>query len=120
VIGMEKLTIVVGRDMLDDLKGLAKNPMANKNKYPKNAIYVKTPQQAMYWVTVEKLRLIQKMLSYRPDLTVSKLAELTNRKQEAVSRDLSELQLIGAIKKHKKGRKVFLEPKIDSIEIRFK
>lgn len=119
MIDMEKLTIVVGKSMSDALKDIAKDPVNNIHKYSKNAFFVKDANEAMSWITVEKLSLIQKMLSFKTEVNISDLAELTDRKQSAISRDILGLEAMGAIKKHKKGRTVFIEPKINSIEIKF-
>lgn len=120
MVCMDKLTIVVGRSMLDDLRDLSKNPVAKKDKYAKNSLYVKTPQEVLKWISPEKLRILKQVLDFELNLTVSELVQKTGRKQEAISRDLTHLESMGAIKKVKKGRKVFIEPQIDSIEIKFK
>jgi predicted transcriptional regulator len=85
-----------------------------------STLYVKDAKEAYEVLSEERLSLLKHMMDYSPRACVSDLVKKTGRKQEAISRDLSILEKHGAIEKKKKGTKTFIEPKIDSIEIKFK
>jgi len=115
---MEQLVIVVGRDVLNDLRQARDG--SGRNNLPKNALYVKDARHALSWLSPERIHLLQKLVKYDSFKSISEIAKETNRKQEAISRDASILALHGAIEKKKKGKQVFLKPKIDSIRVEFK
>jgi len=117
VFCMGELVIVVGRDMLSDLRRARES--SGKHGLYKSALYVKDAAQAMDLLSKERLRLLKQIIDYKPSVCVSDLVKSTGRKQEAISRDASILESRGAIAKKKKGRKVYLKPKIDSIRIKF-
>ena len=115
---MKQLIIKVGGDMNKDLREAWYDP--TKRKPNTHTIYVKDASEAMELISPERINLLKQLMEYEPSACVSDLVEKTGRKQEAISRDLSILEKHGAIEKKRKGTKTFIEPKIDSIEIRFK
>lgn len=115
---MKKLIIKVGGDVDRDLRDSWINP--SKESMGTTTLYVKNAFDAHQILSEERLGLMKHILTYSSPACVSDLVESTKRKQGAVSRDISILESQGMIKKNKKGKKVFIEPKIDSIEIQFK
>ncbi|MFA6269214.1 MAG: hypothetical protein WC652_05330 [archaeon] len=115
---MKQLIIKIGGDIKKDLREAWTDP--SKRRPNTHTIYVKDAAQARRLLSPEKINLLKQSLEYSPSACVSDLVESTGRKQEAISRDLKGLEEIGAIKRTKKGRQVFVEPKIDSIEIKFR
>jgi predicted transcriptional regulator len=115
---MKQLIIKVGGDINKDLREAWCNPKILP--IGTRTIYVRNVSEAKELLSHERLALLKECLEYSPSACVSDLVEKTGRKQEAISRDLSILESHGAIEKKKKGTKTFIEPKIDSIEIRFK
>jgi len=118
MISMKQVIIKIGKDPKQDLLKAAHDP--NVLKAGTHTIYVKDTAQAHRLLSPENMNLLMHSWRFDASPCVSDLVKSTGRKQEAISRDLIQLESIGAIKKIKKGRKVFVEPKIDSIEIRFK
>ncbi len=115
---VKQLIIKIGGNMVEDMRQAWHDP--SKRRPNTHTIYVKNASEAMEVLSPERMHLLKQILEYEPRACVSELTELTGRKQEAISRDLSILEKHGAIEKKKKGTKTFIEPKIDSIEIRFK
>ncbi|MDD4082609.1 MAG: hypothetical protein PHD05_04440 [Sphaerochaetaceae bacterium] len=114
----KQLIIKVGGNPLSDLRKCATDKSVLKPGT--HTIYVKDTAQAHRLISSENMNLLMHSWKFNANPCVSDLIKSTGRKQEAISRNLTQLESIGAIKKIKKGRKVFIEPKIDSIEIRFK
>lgn len=104
--------------MLEDMRAAWNDP--SKRKPGTHTIYVKDAKEGLELLSSERIGLLKECITYSPRACVSDLVKKTGRKQEAISRDLSILEKHGAIEKKKKGTKTFIEPKIDSIEIRFK
>ena len=115
---MKQLIIKIGGNMVEDMRQAWNDP--SKRKPNTHTIYVKNASEAMEVLSPKRMHLLKQILEYEPKACVSDLVKKTGRKQEAISRDLSILESHGAIEKKKKGTKTFIEPKIDSIEIRFK
>jgi predicted transcriptional regulator len=118
MIGVKQIIIKIGGDPKQDLLKAAHD--SNVLKAGTHTIYVKDAAQAHRLISSENMNLLMHSWKFNANPCVSDLIKSTGRKQEAISRNLTQLESIGAIKKIKKGRKVFIEPKIDSIEIRFK
>ena len=118
MVCMKKLIIKIGGNIDKDLREAWVKPseelMGTTTVYLKNAIL------AHQILSEERLDLMRQLMTYSSPACVSDLVKSTKRKQEAISRDISILESQGMIQKNKKGRNVFIEPKIDSIEIRFK
>ncbi|MDD4467733.1 MAG: ArsR family transcriptional regulator [Candidatus ainarchaeum sp.] len=115
---MKKLIIKIGADSDKDLREAWSKPSKELNGT--TIVYLKNAILAHQILSEERLDLMKHIMTYSSPACVSDLVESTGRKQEAISRDISILESQGMIQKNKKGRKVFIEPKIDSIEIRFK
>lgn len=115
---MKKLVIKIGGDVDKDLREAWINP--SKELMGTTTFYAKNSFQAHQLLSEERLDLIRHLINFSSPVCVSDLVKSTGRKQEAISRDISILQDQGVIEKNKKGRKVFVESKINSIEIRFK
>jgi len=115
---MKKLIIKIGADSDNDLREAWSKPSKELNGT--TTVYLKNAIQAHQILSEERLDLMKHIMTYSSPACVSDLVESTGRKQEAISRDISILESQGMIQKNKNGRKVFIQPKIDSIEIRFK
>ena len=118
MVYMKKFIIKVGGNLDKDLREAWVNP--SKELMGTTTLYVKNALDAHQILSEERLDLMRHLITYSSKACISDLVESTGRKQEAISRDISILESQGMIQKNKKGRKVFIEPKIDSIEIRFK
>ncbi|MBI4052949.1 MAG: hypothetical protein HY394_02840 [Candidatus Diapherotrites archaeon] len=115
---MKKLVIVVGGDMGQDLRKFMKNP--DKKEFGTQRVYVKTFDEVRRVLSPQKLDMLCRFSKGEfGNLTVGETAKRLNRKQEAISRDVSGLARHGLIKKTKKGRQVLLSAPFKSIEIRF-
>ncbi|MFA5931369.1 MAG: hypothetical protein WC821_03590 [archaeon] len=117
MVFMKKIIIKIGGNMVEDMRNAWHNPDVLRNGT--HTIYVKNAEQARNLLSPERINLLKQSIEYSPRACVSDLVEKSGRKQSAISRDISGLEAMGAIKKHKKGRTVFIEPKINSIEIKF-
>jgi predicted transcriptional regulator len=115
---MKQLIIKIGGDVNADIRACATNKTILRTGT--RTIYVKDADEARSLLSPERINLLKHSLECNPSACVSDLVKSTKRKQEAISRDLTHLESMGAIKKIKKGRHVFIEPQIDSIEIKFK
>jgi predicted transcriptional regulator len=115
---MKKLIIKVGKNIDKDLREAWVNP--SKELMGTSTLYVKNTLDAHQILSEERLDLMRHIMTYSSFACVSDLVKSTKRKQEAISRDILILESQGVVEKIKKGRKVFIKPKIDSIEIRFK
>ena len=114
----KKLIVKVNADIDKDLREAWVKP--SKELMGTTTVYLKNAIQANQILSEERLNLMKHILTYSSKACISDLVKSTKRKQEAISRDISILESQGMIQKNKKGRNVFIEPKIDSIEIRFK
>jgi predicted transcriptional regulator len=112
---MDKLVIKLSSEMDSDIKDLF-SPKKSIN-IPKNILYVNNSKQLSSILSSERLALLLNLNKTKMD--VSTTAKKLNRKQEAISRDATILEQFGLIKKTKKGKQVFLEPRIKKIEIEF-
>ncbi len=114
---MNKLIIKVGGNIKADLREAWEHP--SKELLGTHTVYVKDTNGVRKLLSPERIHLLKQSLEYSSSPCVSDLVKKTGSKQEAISRDASVLEMYGAIKKVKKGRNVYLEPKIKSIEIIF-
>jgi len=117
MVCMKRLVIKVGANVDKDLRAAMKNP--NTFEPGAHTIYVKDADGVRKLLSPERINLLKQSLAYSPRACVSDFVKKTGRKQEAISRDASVLEKYGVIKKVKKGRNVYLEPQIKSIEIVF-
>jgi len=100
----------------EDIKKIFQNPKEAK-KMPNNVLYVRDAKQLASILSSERLSLLLNL--YKENMDVSTTAKKLGRKQEAISRDASILEAAGMITKTKKGKSVYLKPKIKKIEIEF-
>ena len=100
----------------EDIKKIFENPKEAK-KMPNNILYVRDAKQLASILSSERLSLLLNL--YKENMDVSTTAKKLGRKQEAISRDASILEAAGIITKTKKGKNVYLKPKIKKIEIEF-
>ena len=114
---MKKIVIKIGADSIEDLDKLD-NPK-NVDKFPDNVIYFESVEQFSAILSSKKLELL-KYLSEVTGQTVTKVAIELHRKKEAVSRDLHQLESMGFVQMHKKGKNVFPKVNYESIQIDLK
>jgi predicted transcriptional regulator len=111
----KRIIFKVGHDMTADIRQIFKNP----KKYARpgtQTIYFKDWEDMLDALSPQKMRLLQEMLEYdHREKNVKVLARQTNRKQEAVSRDIASLAKAGLITKTKKGKSVY--PRLNAKEI---
>ena len=114
---MKKIIIRVGGDMVKDAKNIWDNPRAaNWGTY---TIYVKNFDEVSKLLTPKRLHLLYEMVRDVERLTVCELAEKTNRKQEAVSRDLSALAEHHLVRKTRHKQATYVEAPFRQIVIEF-
>ena len=111
---MEPLTIIVGRNMDKDIDNLLKGIDMNQ---PKNAYYVDTYEEVSKLLSPKKLELLKLIASFSDWKSVGEIAKESNRKQEAISRDVKNLKANGFIKTKKDGKRTLIETKFSKIII---
>ena len=111
---MEPLTIVVGRDMDKDWDDLFKGK--NKN-LPKNMLYLDTYDEVSELLSPKNIELLRMITSFSSENSVGELSKKSNRKQEAISRDIKKLRKNGFIETHKEKQKTIVTPKYSKIII---
>lgn len=105
--------------MKKDIKSIFDDPK-NVKHTPEQTIYVKDLEQLSSLLSPKRIETFIQLIQYKSNpCGVSQLAKLLNRKQEAVSRDLSILEKHGLITKTKKGKETLLSAIVKSIEIQF-
>ncbi|HLC79707.1 MAG TPA: hypothetical protein VJG83_04790 [archaeon] len=114
---MKKLVIKIGANTLRDMDKLG-NPK-NVGKFPRKVVYFKNIEQFSSILSAKKLQLL-KYLSDVTGQSVTKIAIELERKKEAVSRDLHELEAIGFVDLKKSGKNVYAQVNYDSIQIDLK
>jgi predicted transcriptional regulator len=104
----EKIIFKIGKGIKKDIRKVFKNPSLLKSNT--HAIYFKNWADLLDALSPKKMHLLQKLLNYtnkKKPLNIQSLSKKTNRKQEAVSRDIRILEQNGLIIKNKKGKNVF-------------
>lgn len=107
---VEDLTIIIGGDFDADLQKLFSDGYDITN-HPKNTLYLDSFEQLSTLLSPKKLDLLKYLISYAPKCpcnSVSDIAKKTNRKQEAISRDLAQLRKLGLIKEKKEKQSVLV------------
>lgn len=94
----------------DNIKNLIKGVVKETVKVPDNALIFLDYEDLLEVFTKKRLELIRLIDKVKPD-SLQKLAELTNRKKQAINRDLRILERHEILKLEKKGRKVM--PKLN-------
>ncbi len=114
------LTIIVGGNMEDDEDRLFTDPHAWKT-HPRNVFYVNSYEQLHRLLSPAKLDLLKQLMSYNPSEAkeVGAIAQKTNRKQTAISRDLHQLATMNLVELKKLGKNVLVTTPFKSIEIQF-
>ncbi len=100
--------IRIGRDFGKKIGYLIDHPK-ELDKEPRRVLYVDDLEMLAAIISNKKLQLI-KFIGNNKISSVSELAKKLNRKQEAVSRDISKLESVGLLKKERKGKNIV--PKI--------
>lgn len=114
------LTIVIGGDSDADDRELLENPEKGM-KQPRHIIYLNSYEQLQRILSPAKLDLLRSLFDYDPHSkgkNVGEIAQRTKRKQEAISRDLHDLEKQKFVKLIKNGRNVFAHANFDTIEIK--
>ena len=112
-----KVVLVIGGEMWKDLREMIDNP-EKASKEPDLKIYVESVEQLSSILSAKKMNLLQ-YIQFHKNLSVGEIASKTKRKQEAVSRDLHQLEHYGLVKLGKKGKHVYPEAKAKKITIEF-
>src|SRR3989344_1171798 len=101
---MKKVVVKIGADILDDMDKM--DDPEHVEKSPDNIVYFKNIKQLASVLSLRKLGLL-KYLSEVTGKTVTIASIELNRKKEAVSRDLHQLESLGFVQLQKRGRKVY-------------
>ena len=104
--------------MRDDMRKVFADP--SKAEFGTHTVYVKSLEGVQTVLSPQRLELLARIIKGDfANPTIGETAKRLNRKQEAISRDVSGLARHGLIKKTKNGRQVLLSAPFKSIEIRF-
>lgn len=115
-IKAEKVTIIIGKDFGEDLDQLVKDP-SYQDKMPRAAIYFSSMKQLTSILTRKKMELFE-YVAADFSKNVKEIAIELHRKDEAVSRDLKQLEKFGLIEMIRKGNKAYPRAKCTSVEIK--
>lgn len=114
--GMKKLVFKIGGDFLRDAREAFEHP--NPSTAGTHTVYVKDAEQIQKILSPERINLLVRMLAYgKKDRSISEIATELNRKQEAISRDLTILEKNGLIIKTRVGQRVRPEAVYSTITI---
>ena len=110
----KKLVIKIGGSITDDLKYIKKN---KRPEFPNSSVvHLKSAEELQGFFSPQRFRLLLELLEMNlEDPCVSTLAKKTNRKQAAISRDLSKLESQKLISKRKVGQS--MHPKVEFEQI---
>ena len=111
---IKKIVFKIGQDMMEDINDEIKDPQ----KIDSNCltVYISKMATIAKIFTSERLRLLKKLAEdEKMGFDIQKLSTKLNRKQEAISRDMSVLEQHSLITKTKKGKNVY--PKLNAKEI---
>jgi len=118
-LGKKKaLTIIIGGDMEKDWDNLLSN---KQTKQPASVLYVESFEQLNKLLSPMRLDLFNYLISAQGELkpkSVSQIAEMLNRHQEAISRDIGQLAALKLVILKKIKQAVYAYPNYDSINIR--
>lgn len=114
MVVMGKLIVRLSSEMDSDIRKIANS---KKENIAKNILYVRDAKQLSSILSSQRMLLL--LTLYGEELDISTTAKKLKRKQEAISRDATILESAGIIEKIKKGKKVYLKPKVKKIEIEF-
>lgn|SRR3989338_7243577 len=110
-----QLLIKIGRKLEDEFIDLHKRPGLLEDKdYPQHIIYFKSFGQFVSVFTQKKMELLQYIIN-NEGLTVTEIAAKLERKKEAISRDLHQLENEGLIELKQEGRITRPAPKFDTL-----
>lgn len=116
-----KKNIVIVRIGIDahkkDLKYLSESK--NVRNFPSNVIYFDSFGQLFSVLTEKKMELVD-FISKHTGKNVKQISFEVDRKEEAVSRDLHQLNSIGLVDFEKKGKEVYPKVKFEELVIPFK
>lgn len=115
----EKIIFKIGKGIKKDIRSVFENPSSLKTDT--HTIYFENWGDLLDALSPKKMHLLQKLLEYtsqKKPLDIQSLSKKTNRKQEAVSRDLQTLEQKGLVVKNKKGKNVFPIPTAKEIVIK--
>ncbi len=113
-------TIIIGGDSDKDDHELIENPKEGM-KQPRHCLYLDSYEQLHDLLSPAKIDLLHFLMTFnsREELGVGNIAKKTNRKQEAISRDLHALEKEKLITLTKKGKHVLASTPFESIQIQF-
>lgn len=118
VVKQKVFTIKIGADFEKEQMELFNDP--KKLRKPTNTLYLDTYDQLAKLFTVKKFELLQYLITESDNpQTVNQIAAKTKRKQEAISRDLHELDTFGLVHLKKNKNNVFAYPAMNTIRILF-
>ncbi|MBU0662688.1 MAG: helix-turn-helix domain-containing protein [Candidatus Diapherotrites archaeon] len=116
------LTIIIGGDMEADYDELlfSKKPLGEINQ-PKNALYLDSYAQLDKLLSPRRMDLLRHLMetqSKKKPKSVSQIARELNRKQEAISRDITRLKFMGMVVLKKVKQAVYAMPAYSGIDIK--
>lgn len=107
--------IKIKGDYAGDIRKIIENPKKAEAQ-PENVIYVDSLQELSSIFTPKRMEILEKIKEHK-GITIGRLANKTDRKQEAVSRDVHILLDFGILKLKRKNRSVVPELNTKSIRI---
>jgi predicted transcriptional regulator len=113
------LQIIIGGDYDKDFENLL-NGEVNIKEHPKNVIYLDSFAQLNKLLSPAKLDLFNYLVEFQDEKnpeSLSKIAKDLKRKQEAISRDMKQLNNLGLVMLKKVKQTIYAMPNYNSIEI---
>lgn len=114
------LQIIIGGNYDKDFKNLLTGKVDLK-KHSKNIIYLNSFEQLNKLLSPAKLDLLKYLIDFQDEKkpeSLSKISKELKRKQEAISRDIKQLNNLGLIVLKKVKQSVYALPNYKSIEIK--
>ncbi len=115
----ETLEIVIGGNFDKDFDNLIKGKL-NLSKHPKNVIYLDSFEQLNKILSPKKLDLFNYLTETQDEKnteSLTKISQKLQRKQEAISRDIKQLNMLGLIVLKKVKQTIYAIPKYKRIKI---
>ncbi len=116
----KKIIFKIGGDLMEDIRETFRDP--SSTEWNVTTVYLKDWKELLEALTPQRMQLLQEMLAVareKDPCDIGMLAQKTNRKREAISRDLKGLEQSGIITKTKKGKNVYPEIAVREIVIQF-
>jgi predicted transcriptional regulator len=117
------LSILIGGDIKGDYKELFSGKPITEILQPRNTLYLESYEQLDKLLSPKRMdllrHLMERQINQKPE-SVSQLAKVLNRHQEAISRDVSYLKKIGLVILKQVKQTVYAFPLYTSIDIQIR